>query len=91
VKEGVAKLDPRTHGNAWSIYFADPEGNRVELYCSSPWYVGQPFGESFDPTEPAEVIRSKTEVMVKQDPTWQPMDVWVTDMKAKLEKQTVPA
>ncbi len=33
VKEGVKKLDPRNHGNAWSIYFADPEGNRVELYC----------------------------------------------------------
>jgi catechol 2,3-dioxygenase-like lactoylglutathione lyase family enzyme len=91
VKERVAKLDPRTHGNAWSIYFADPEGNRVELYCSSPWYVGQPFGEPFDPTEPAEVIRAKTEAMVKQDPTWQPMDVWVADMKRKLEKQTVPA
>ena len=40
VKEGVAKLDPRNHGNAWSIYFADPEGNRVELYCSSPWRSG---------------------------------------------------
>src|SRR5204863_8631581 len=37
VKERVQKLDPRNHGNAWSIYFADPEGNRVELYCSSPW------------------------------------------------------
>jgi hypothetical protein len=29
--------------------------------------------------------------MVKQDPTWQPMDVWVADMKRKLQKQTVPA
>ena len=28
VKERVQKLDPRNHGNAWSIYFADPEGNR---------------------------------------------------------------
>jgi catechol-2,3-dioxygenase len=28
VKEGVKKLDPRNHGNAWSIYFSDPEGNR---------------------------------------------------------------
>ena len=30
VKERVKKLDPRNHGNAWSIYFADPERNRVE-------------------------------------------------------------
>ena len=86
VKEGVAKLDPRTHGNAWSLYFADPEGNRVELYCSSPWYVGQPFGESFDPTEPAEVIRAKTEAMVKQDPSCKPMEVWVAEMRKKMEQ-----
>jgi catechol 2,3-dioxygenase-like lactoylglutathione lyase family enzyme len=91
VKEGVNKLDPRTHGNAWSIYFADPEDNRVELYCSSPWYVGQPFGEPVDFTEPAAVIHAKTEAMVKQDPTWKPMETWVAEMKQKLERQAVPA
>ena len=26
-----------THGNAWSIYFPDPEGNRVELFVDSGW------------------------------------------------------
>ena len=31
-KENVAKLEPRDHGNAWSVYFADPEGNRLEVY-----------------------------------------------------------
>jgi catechol 2,3-dioxygenase len=67
VKERVQKLDPRNHGNAWSIYFADPEGNRVELYCSSPWHVSQPFGEPLDLTESAAAIRAKTESMVKQD------------------------
>ena len=65
VKEGVKKLDPRNHGNAWSIYFADPEGNRVELYCGTPWHVSQPFGEPLDLTEPAATIRAKTEAMVK--------------------------
>lgn len=35
-----AGVAPRNHGNAWSIYFADPEGNRIELYTPSPWYVG---------------------------------------------------
>ena len=91
VKEQVKKLDPRNHGNAWSVYFPDPEGNRVEIYCASPWQVSQPFGEPLDLNEPADVIRAKTEAMVKQDPTWQPMDAWVADMKQKLEQQTVPA
>ena len=88
VKEGVKKLDPRNHGNAWSIYFADPEGNRVELYCSSPWHVSQPFGEPLDLTEPADVIRAKTEAMVKQDPTCQPMDVWVAEMQRKMSSRS---
>jgi catechol 2,3-dioxygenase len=91
VKERVNKLDPRNHGNAWSIYFADPEGNRVELYCSSPWHVSQPFGEPLDLTEAADAIRAKTEALVKQDPTCQPMDAWVAQMKKKMSAQTIPA
>jgi catechol 2,3-dioxygenase len=84
VKERVNKLDPRTHGNAWSIYFADPEDNRVEIYCSTPWYVSQPFGEPVDLTEPAEVIHAKTEALVKRDPSWMPMDDWIAEMRKKM-------
>ena len=32
-----------SHGNAWSLYFHDPEGNRCEIYLDTPWYVEQPF------------------------------------------------
>jgi len=92
LKERVKKLDPRNHGNAWSIYFADPEGNRVELYCRSPWHVSQPFGEPLDLTEPADVIRAKTEAMVKQDPTCMPMEVFVAQMRQKMAApEIVPA
>ena len=35
-------LGPVTHGNALSVYFLDPEGNRVELLIDTPWYVPQP-------------------------------------------------
>ena len=92
VKEGVKKLDPRNHGNAWSIYFADPEDNRVELYCHSPWHVGQPFGEPLDLTEPADVIRAKTEAMVKRDPTCMSKDVFVAQMRKKMQgAEPVPA
>ena len=89
VDERVQKLETRDHGNAWSIYFSDPAGNRVELYCSSPWHVSQPFGEPLDLTEPADVIRSKTEAMVKQDPTCKPMEVWIAEMQTKMGRQKV--
>src|SRR5262249_759716 len=32
-----------THGNAWSVYFPDPEGNRIELFVDTPWHTPQPY------------------------------------------------
>lgn len=85
VREGVDKLEARDHGNAWSVYFSDPEGNRMEVYTSSPWYVGQPFGEPLDLTQPADVIMARTEAMVRQDPTWKPMTEWSAELRRKQE------
>lgn len=84
--EHVDKLEPRNHGNAWSIYFHDPEGNRVEVYCNSPWYVSQPFGEPLDLTEPAETVLAKTKAMVQQDPTWRPVEDWTADMRKQINQ-----
>jgi catechol 2,3-dioxygenase len=83
VDERVDKLETRDHGNAWSIYFSDPEGNRMEIYVPSPWYVSQPFGEPLDLTQPADVIRARTEAMVRQDPTWRPVAEWSADIRNK--------
>jgi catechol 2,3-dioxygenase len=82
--ERVSNLETRDHGNAWSIYFSDPEGNRMEVYCPSPWYVSQPFGEPLDLTQPTPAILAKTESMVRQDPTCQPIAQWEAAMRAKL-------
>ncbi len=86
VAERVPQIDPRNHGNAWSIYFPDPEGNRLELYCAAPWYVGQPFGVPLDLTEPADVIFAKTEALVQADPTWRPAADWSADLRRKLDQ-----
>ena len=37
-----------THGIACSVYFYDPEDNRIELYYTTPYKVRQPFGEHID-------------------------------------------
>lgn len=31
-----------THGTTWSLYFHDPDGNRLEIFADTPWYVDQP-------------------------------------------------
>ena len=38
----MSELSPVSHGNALSVYFKDPEGNRIELFVDTPWYVEQP-------------------------------------------------
>lgn len=35
-------LQSVSHGTAWSLYFLDPENNRLELFTDTPWYVSQP-------------------------------------------------
>ena len=37
-----------THGIACSVYFFDPEDNRIELYYTTPYQVRQPLGEPID-------------------------------------------
>lgn len=84
VAEKVKELAPRNHGNAWSIYFHDPDGNRVELYTPTPWYVPQPFGKDLDLTEPARVIMDKTEAMVRATPGFCMREEWEQRFAAAL-------
>lgn len=43
-----SKPFPLSHGNALSVYFADPEGNGVEVFWDTPWHVAQPHGKPWD-------------------------------------------
>jgi len=67
-EDGV-KIDRTvTHGNAWSIYFFDPEGNRLEIYCHTPWHVPQPHSHPIDFSLPPDEIRKLTEAHCREDP-----------------------
>ena len=57
-----------THGNAWSVYFHDPEGNRIEIYCHTPWHIPQPHAHPIDLTLPVEEIMKQTEAHCREDP-----------------------
>ncbi len=48
VAKGADDIDPVDHGNAWSVYFRDPEGNRLEVFMDTPYYVVQPQREALD-------------------------------------------
>jgi catechol 2,3-dioxygenase len=84
-ERGVAAITPVDHGNAWSVYFEDPEGNTVEVYLDTPWYVPQPHGDPLDLALPDEEIRRRTEAMCRADPGFMTVEAWREGMRAKMK------
>ncbi len=73
---GVTRIGPICHGNAWSVYAHDPEGNRTEAFVDTPWYVAQPCGVALDLTLDDDEILRFTEDLIKDDPTRRPFAEW---------------
>jgi catechol 2,3-dioxygenase len=76
---------PICHGNAWSIYIRDIEGNPMELYVDSPWYTPQPCGEPFDLDLADEEIYRQTEAMVRARPGFEMAEPWRARLAAKIQ------
>lgn len=76
ISKGATELRPMNHGNAWSLYYFDPEGNRIEVYLDTPFYVAQPYGTPLDMDKSEAELLAETEAMVKNDPTFMPLDAW---------------
>ncbi len=72
----VTEIRPVTHGNAWSVYCRDPEGNRLEFYLDTPWYIAQPYREALDlALDDAEILR-RTEAECRGRPGFQSRAEW---------------
>jgi catechol 2,3-dioxygenase len=65
---GATEMRVVTHGNAWSCYFKDPEGNVVEAFVDTPFHVPQPHGVPFDLAKSDEEILRETEDHCRKDP-----------------------
>lgn len=79
-------MEARNHGNSWSFYFFDPEGNKIEIYAVTQWQVQQPWRISLDLTRPTADIEKETEELVKTLPSWQALDDWKAAMRKRLGK-----
>ena len=73
-----------SHGNAWSTYFADPEGNRIEFFVESPFYVQQPAGVPFDLSQSDDEIVKWTKREFGDDPTFKPVEKWRAEFAQRL-------
>ncbi len=73
-KDGRAsELAPLTHGNAWSVYFKDPEGNGVEIFCDTPWHVQQPQGKPMDLSMSDDELHAWTREEFQKEPGFGPI------------------
>lgn len=63
---GVKVQQEVTHGNAYGIYFWDPEGNRVEVYYRIPKDVRQPFRRSLNLDQSVEEVVAEADRLLAE-------------------------
>jgi catechol 2,3-dioxygenase len=81
---GCEGISPICHGNAWSVYFQDPEGNRIEMFCDTPWYVPQPLDFEIDLDKSEDELYRETEAICRAKPGFKPIEEWRADITAKI-------
>lgn len=80
----VTEISPVTHGNAVSVYFRDPEGNRIELFFDTPWYVTQPLREPIDLSLPDTALMAELEARARKLPGFRPHGEWRAEMARRM-------
>jgi catechol-2,3-dioxygenase len=74
IDNGVPIQQVVTHGNAFGVYFFDPEGNRNEFYWMTGDDVHQPFRRTIDMSGPREdTIAVSREFVADDQPKYQPV------------------
>ena len=85
VKEQVKELYPASHGNALSVYFHDPEGNRLELFVDTPWYVKQPLRVPMDMEMSDSELWAWAEREAKKMPGFRPVEEWRSEISKRIK------
>lgn len=83
---GVSGLNPTNHGGSWSIYFLDPEGNRIELFTPTPWYV-PPISVPLDMALSDEEIYKLTEGTISSTPGHMRRTEWRAQLRDRLVEE----
>lgn len=73
---GGGNLMCLNHGASLSAYVDDPEGNRIEIYCETPYYIPQPHGDPLDLDRSDADIMRDTELLCRNSPGFMLRDDW---------------
>ena len=81
-------LGPMSHTVALSVYFGDPDGNRVELFVDTPWYITQPTREPLDLALSDADLLASVEAFARKQPGFRPRAEWSEEIRRKIEAAT---
>ena len=84
--ERLEHIDPVTHGTTWSVYFRDPENNRIEIFTDTPWYITQPFVAPVDYNKPAEVLYRETEQLCRSQLGFRLRSEWRLEVAERIHQ-----
>ena len=84
--EAVSEIAPVSHGNALSVYFRDPEGNRIELFVDTPWYVHQPLRIPMDMNLSDAALWARVEAEARRLPGFRPVEEWRAAIARRMEE-----
>lgn len=82
---GVEGVIPINHGNAWSLYLNDPEGNGLECFVDSPFHVAQPFADQLDLATDDATIEADTRAKIQDDDEFQSLTAWQEAFRSRLD------
>ena len=88
--EGITDQNAISHGNSWSLYLRDPEGNALEFFVDAPWYVAQPCAEPLDLDQSDEEILAETERYCLAQEEVLPYAEWVAKNGGKILADQAP-
>jgi catechol 2,3-dioxygenase-like lactoylglutathione lyase family enzyme len=80
----VTEIFPVSHGNALSVYFRDPEGNRLEVFIDTPWYCHQPIRMPLDLKLSDEELWRAVEAEVRKAPDYKPVEDWRAEVTRRI-------
>lgn len=84
--KAVKELVAVTHGNAISLYCRDPEGNRLELYIDTAWYVSQPCRVELPIELPTSEVLDWAERHARALPGFKPRAQWRAEMAIRMAR-----
>lgn len=80
IAEGLEEIVPVTHGNALSCYVQDPEGNRLEVFMDTRWYVDQPMRVPVDCNPSDTKLLAVVKANFRTLPGFRPRCEWGKEM-----------